>query len=83
MDDLSVNILAKDVMQKNLQFLEFPRLRRNFQIVDTNSDISEVISLMEEKNADLILVKKNKKIVGIITKKEIIDIKPLLFEESE
>jgi predicted transcriptional regulator len=79
MDELNARILAKDVMKKNLLILDSAKIERNFIIVDSKSDLSDTMSLMKEKNAEIVLVKKNKVLVGIITKKEIDYIEPLLF----
>ncbi len=59
------------------------KIKRNFEIVTSNSDIYETIGLMKERGVEFIVVKKGKNIMGVITKKEILDIEPLLFENLQ
>ena len=60
--------------------IEKIRIRKNFAIVRPNSDVYGTLLLMKENDIDFILVKKNKNFLGLITKKEIADIEPILFE---
>lgn len=56
------------------------KIRKNFGVVEPNSDIYKTLLLMRENNIDFILVKDKQNFLGLITKKEIADIEPLVFE---
>ncbi|MFH1307568.1 MAG: CBS domain-containing protein [archaeon] len=55
-------------------------IEENFRVVGPDKDIIEIIELMNSNNTEFIVVKDSKKILGLITKKDIIDIEPLLFD---
>jgi predicted transcriptional regulator len=57
------------------------RIGRNYVVVPPDSDIYETISLMNDSNVDFAVVKRKDRYIGLITKKEIADVEPLLFEE--
>lgn len=56
-------------------------VERNYVIVSPDSDIYEAINLMNDSEVDFAVVKRGEKYVGLITKKELTDVEPLLFEE--
>lgn len=56
------------------------KIRKNFAVVEPDSDIYKVIVLMRNSRTDFILVKQKEKFLGIVTKKEIANIEPDLFE---
>lgn len=56
------------------------KMRKNFAIVEPDSDVYRTILLMKKNNIDFVIVKNRNNFVGLITKKEIADIEPLLFE---
>ncbi len=57
------------------------KIERNYVVVSPESDIHETIMLMNDWNVDFAVVKRNDRYIGLITKKEIADVEPLLFEE--
>ncbi len=61
--------------------IEKIKIGRNYVVVSPELDIYETISLMNDSNADFVVVKRRDRYVGLITKKEIADVEPLLFEE--
>lgn len=60
--------------------IEKIKTNKNFGVVRPNSDIYNTLLLMKENNVDFVLVKNEKNFVGLITKREIADIEPILFE---
>ena len=60
--------------------IENIHIRKNFAIVNPESDVYGTLTLMKEGDIDFILVKKDKNFLGLITKKEIADVEPTLFE---
>ncbi len=60
--------------------IENIKIRKNFVVVRPESDVYQTLSLMKKNNIDFIVVKSKKNFLGLITKKEIADIEPLLFE---
>ena len=60
--------------------IEKIRIKRNFAIVNPNSDVYKSLLLMRKKNIDFVIVKNKKNFLGLITKKEITDIEPFLFD---
>lgn len=61
--------------------IEKIKIRKNFAIVKPNSDVYKTLLLMKENNVDFILVKDKKNFLGLITKREIADVEPILFED--
>lgn len=61
--------------------IEDIRMRKNFKIINPESDVYKTLLLMKKDKVDFVLVKDNKNFLGLITKKEIADIEPLLFDE--
>lgn len=55
-------------------------IRKNFAIVKPESDVYSTLLLMKKDKIDFVLVKKGKNFLGLITKKEIADVEPILFE---
>ena len=60
--------------------IETLKFKNNFAVVKPNSDIYKTLVLMNENNVDFVLVKDKKNFLGLITKREIADIEPILFE---
>jgi len=58
-------------------------INKNFAIVTPESDVYKTVLLMKKNNVDFIIVKKKKNFLGLITKKEVADVEPLLFENLE
>lgn len=56
-------------------------IKKEFAIVRPESDIYRTLLLMKENSIDFILVKEGKNFNGLITKREIADIEPILFED--
>jgi predicted transcriptional regulator len=56
-------------------------IKKEFAIVRPNSDVYNTLLLMKENGIDFILVKEKRNFLGLITKKEIAEIEPILFEE--
>ena len=56
--------------------IEEVKIRKNFAIVNPGSDVYKTLLLMRKNNTDFILVKQGKDFLGIISKKEIVDIEP-------
>ena len=61
--------------------IEKIKMRKNFAVVRPESDIYKTLLLMRKNKVDFILVKNKEKFLGLITKKEIADIEPVLFED--
>ena len=57
-------------------------MTKNFTVVDGNTDLIEVIRLMNEENADFVVVKENNSL-GLITKTDLIEVNESLFEKIE
>jgi predicted transcriptional regulator len=49
-------------------------------IIDSDSDLIDLFKLMNREKIDFVIVKNRGNIVGIVTKKEITKIEPVLFE---
>lgn len=56
------------------------KIRKNFAVVHPKTDVYKTLLLMRKNNIDFIIVKNKNNFLGLITKKEIADIEPLLFE---
>lgn len=56
------------------------KIKRNFAIVSPETDVYETLLLMKKNNIDFVVVKNKNNFLGLITKKEIVDIEPVLFE---
>jgi len=74
-DLLKIFFLRKS---RNITLKEI-KASKNFIIVSPETDIFDIIKLMKEKAADFILV-RDKNFLGLITKKEIVEINQLLFD---
>jgi len=61
--------------------IENIKIKKNFAVVQPNSDVYKTLLLMKQENINFVLVKDNMNFLGIITKKELADIEPLLFED--
>lgn len=57
--------------------------KENFKIVSSSLDVYDAIELMNGSEIDVILVKDEGNIVGLITKKNVLDIQPELFDNIE
>ena len=60
--------------------IESLKFKNNFVTVRPDSDFSKTLNLMNKNNVDFILVKDKKQFLGLITKREIAEIEPVLFE---
>ncbi len=60
--------------------IEKVEMKKNFMIVNPESDVYKTLSLMQEDEIDFIVVKDKHNFLGLITKREIADIEPLLFD---
>lgn len=60
--------------------IEKLQIKKRFAVVKPDADIFKTVLLMRKENIDFILVKDKKNFLGIITKKEIADIEPELFD---
>ncbi len=56
------------------------KIKKNFATVSPNSDVYKTLLLMKEREVDFVVVKNKKEFLGLITKKEIADVEPILFE---
>ena len=56
------------------------KIKKNFAIVRPEEDVYKTLALMRKNNVDFVVVKDNKNFLGLITKKEIVDFEPILFE---
>ena len=59
------------------------KMKKNFMIVRPESDIYKTLSFMQEDEIDFVIVKDKNNFLGLITKREIADIEPLLFDSLE
>jgi predicted transcriptional regulator len=59
------------------------KIKKNFEIVRPESDVYNTLLLMRENDVDFVIVKNKDNFVGLITKKEIADIEPILFEDFQ
>ena len=57
--------------------------KEDFKIVSSNIDVYDVIELMNGSEIDVILVKDKDNIVGLVTKRDVLDIQPELFDNIE
>ena len=55
------------------------KIKKRFRIVNPELDIYQTLVLMKRDNVDFLIVKDQGKFLGLITKKEIVDIEPSLF----
>ena len=60
--------------------IEKLQIKKRFAVVKPDADIFTTLLLMKRENIDFILVKDKNNFLGIITKKEIADIEPELFD---
>lgn len=77
---LSYDELLKEILkrkEKNLKLSKI-KLKKNFVIIDKETDASDIIELMR-KGINYIIVKDENRI-GLITKKEIAEVNQLLFD---
>lgn len=57
------------------------KIKKNFKVVSSDSDVYRTLLLMKKNNIDFVVVKEKNNFIGLITKKEIADIEPILFED--
>jgi len=79
-NELIQGFLKRKNHKDSLQNLNI-KIKRNFETIYPDTDISEAIKSMKHKNTDFIIVKNKNNILGLITKKEIIEIETLYLEE--
>lgn len=78
----SKDVLREFMYGKNKEAkIEKIKINGNFAIVEPELDVYETISLMKRNNIDFVLVKNKNNFLGLITKQEIADIEPILFDE--
>jgi len=58
-------------------------IRKNFATVRPESDIYETLSHMKEDDVDFVVVRDRKNVLGLISRREIADVEPILFEHFE
>jgi len=80
-------VLGKDDILRGFMYsknkdtrIEDIKIKKNFEVVNPRTDIYETLLLMKKNDVDFIVVKDSKKFIGLITKREITEIEPLLFE---
>ena len=59
------------------------KIRKNFAVVKPDSDIYKTILLMKRNDIDFIVVKDRGSFLGLVTKKEIVNVEPELFDNLE
>ncbi|MFH1500366.1 MAG: CBS domain-containing protein [archaeon] len=59
------------------------QIEKKFKIVGPGKDVVDILEIMNKSNAEFILVRDKQNILGLITKKDIMEIEPLLFEGVE
>lgn len=59
------------------------KTNKRFVIMEPDADIYTTLVLMKDDDIDFIVVKDKGRFLGLVTKKEIIDIEPELFENTE
>jgi predicted transcriptional regulator len=57
--------------------------REDYKVVSSNIDVYDAIELMNGSEIDVILVKDKDNIVGLVTKRDVLDIQPELFDNIE
>jgi len=73
------DILRGFVYRKNEDMrIEDITIKKSFAIVRPESDVYKTLTLMKQRNINFIVVKDKKNFLGLITKKEIADLEPLL-----
>ena len=79
---IGYNELIRTVLDKKENLGLEKLMTKNFTVVDGNTDLIEVIRLMNEENADFVVVKENNSL-GLITKTDLIEVNESLFEKLE
>ena len=81
-------VLAHDEILRGLMYsknkdavIEKMKINKNYIIVSPDADLVETLLSMKENQANFAVVKRGKNFLGLITKKEIAEVAPLLFEE--
>ncbi len=59
------------------------KIRKKFVVISPETNVLETLLLMKKNNVDFIVVKDEKNFQGLITKKEIAESEPFLFENIE
>lgn len=72
------DLLKTFLDRKQSKSIKDMKIEKKFEIIDPEADISEAIELMS-KNVDFLVVRDRQNILGLVTKKEITEIEPLLF----
>ncbi|GEM_PF-5053503 len=81
-------VLAHDEILRGLMYgkdkevlIEKMKINKNYIVVSPDSDLVKTLHLMEENKADFAVVKRDQNFLGLITKKEIAEVAPLLVED--
>lgn len=70
-------------MLEEKDFINEIENNKNYKIIKPEQDILEIINLMKKKKIDFIVVKDSKNIIGLITKQDLLEIEPELFDRLE